>query len=261
MLSPRANKLLDNYFNLPFKDVSDVRCPYYINKKYPHRGQLKALVGKGTPTDIVEEAKIISIQYWYGIFDKHGLCHIPTEKRAEELRKYLIDVGLGIDCSGFVTHILNVHFKEANGLNILRLLPRAYFMSFFRELICFFRPVENIGVRAYVSDKTTTKIEKISDISPADVVVMLEIGPNKKRNHILLITEINGNTIKYAHARAWSCEGQYGHGVAKGEIYIVNPNDGLLEQEWTEFKKTGDQNETFLEAKNARVLEVRRIKI
>jgi hypothetical protein len=121
--------------------------------------------------------------------------------------------------------------------------------------------VENIGVKAFISDTDTDKIEKLFDIKPADVVVILETGPQNKRNHILLITENNNEIIKYVHARAWVSEGKYGHGVASGEIRIVKQNAGLLEQEWREFDKTGEQNETYLEAKNAKILEIRRIKL
>ncbi len=90
---------------------------------------------------------------------------------------------------------------------------------------------------------------------------MLKTGPSKKRDHILLVTNVANCIINYVHSRAWSSEGKYGHGVAKGKIKIIEPNKGLLEQSWEELDKTGEHNETYLEAKNAEVLEIRRIKL
>lgn len=97
-------------------------------------------------------------------------------------------------------------------------------------------------------------------IQPADLIIILKTGPNKNHNHILLVTEAGGNQIKYAHARAWSGEGKYGHGVAQGTITIINPEKGLMAQVWEEKNKTGKDNETYLEANVAETLEIRRIK-
>ncbi len=265
MLSPNAQKLIQDYFKLPFSDVDSVRCPYFNNERKRQRGQLRVLVGKGLPRDIVEEAKIISIQYHHKIFDLEGHCSLCDHEHdktiiTKNLRKFLIDNELGVDCSGFVTNILQAHYQETKNINLARKLPRAYNISFLRKIICFFRPVENIGVRAFASNANTVKIERLADIKPVDVIIMLETGPQNKRSHILLVTEKNNDTIKYVHARAWVSEGKYGHGVAIGEIHLVKPAGGLLEQEWIEFGKIGEQNETYLEAKNAKVLEIRRIK-
>ena len=57
MLSPKAGQIIDKYFNLPFAGVLGVRCPYFNNARRNLRGQLRGLVGKGTPEEIVEEAK------------------------------------------------------------------------------------------------------------------------------------------------------------------------------------------------------------
>ena len=33
MLSPKAEKIINNYFNLPFKGLGDIRCPYFNNAR------------------------------------------------------------------------------------------------------------------------------------------------------------------------------------------------------------------------------------
>ena len=263
MFAKSAQKILNEYFNLPFDGLLAVRCPYLNNARLKQRAQLRVLVGKGTPREIIEEAKIISIQYHAGLFDKSGHCCLHNEHTGEkisidEIRKFLVDHNLGIECSGFVTQILRAHYKETAGVDIVRKFFITSPRHFTRWLVSLLRPVENISVRHYADDRNTQKI-KWTEAQVGDVVVMLETGPQNKRNHILLVTEKTTDTIKYAHAGAWSSEGKYGHGVAAGEIKITNKNGSLLDQQWLELEKTGEQNETYLEAKQAKVLELRRI--
>ena len=116
MLSSNAENLLNGYFNLPFEGVLGVRCPYYINKRKNTRGQLRVLAGKGSPEEIVEEAKIISIQYHLGFFESGNLGTF----NADTIRHFLADHGLGIECSGFVTHILRAHYLETKNIDITK---------------------------------------------------------------------------------------------------------------------------------------------
>lgn len=264
MLSSQAQKILNDYFNLPFGGIDGVRCPYFNNAHLKQRAQLRVLVGKGTPKEIVEEAKIISIQYHAGLFDKSGHCclhneHTGEKISAEQIRKFLIEHNLGVECSGFVTQILRAHFKEIKNIDIVRKFFITSPRHLARWLISLLRPVENISVRRYADDRNTQKINW-SSAQAGDVIVVLETGPKNNHNHILLITERDGAIINYVHARAWNSEGKYGHGVSKGEIKIIKPDGSLLDQEWVELRQIGDKNETWKEAKQARFLEVRRIK-
>lgn len=271
MLSARAEKIINDYFNLPFEGLTGVRCPYFNNARRNMRGQLRGLIGKGTPKEIAEEAQIVSTQYRHNIFDKEGHCCVHAthndEEKIEDVRKFLIDNGLGIDCSGFVSHVLIEHYKETKGVDITRRFHFWPVKNFWRWLIARLRPVENMSVRVMIKDANTDKIANgreafdWSRLQPADLVMMMETGPNKKRNHVLLIEDNEGSVIKYAHARAWSVEGKYGHGVARGEIRLTKPNGNLLEQTWEELGKTNEENETYREARDAKVLEVRRIRI
>jgi len=271
MLSPKAEKIIEEYFNLPFDGAAGIRCPYYNNSRRGQRGQLRALIGKGAPEEIVEEAKIISIQYHHGLFDKDGHCCIHGDhgdgQKAESIRRFLIDHDLGVDCSGFAAQVLSAYFKETKGVDIGRRFqfwPRKYF---FRWLIAKLRPIENMSVRVFAKNVNSEKIFDgrgaidTAKILPGDIVVMLETGPNKKRNHIILFTDITAGVLQYVSARAWSSEGKYGHGVARGIIRMTKPGGNLLEQTWEESGKTNEANETYLEAKNAVVLEIRRLKI
>jgi len=261
-----AEKTIHDYLNLPFIGVSGVRCPYFNNARLGQRGQLKVLVGKGSPEEIVEEAKIISTQYRKDVFDKNGVfnAHVehPAEhEQAECIRQFLVDNNLGVDCSGFVTNVLQKHFYEIKKIDFTKKLFITPKKNFLRWLISRLRPVEQISVNVYANDKNTVVVNDLQMIQPADLIILLKTGPNKNHDHILLVTETDGNKIKYAHARAWSGEGKYGHGVSQGVITITNPEKGLLEQAWEEKDKTGQDNETYLEAKRATILQTRRIKL
>lgn len=270
MLSPSAERIITKYFSLPFPGLTGVRCPYFNNARLKQRGQLRVLVGKGSPEEIVEESKIISVQYKAGLFDING----NTEKKPdgqpftpEEVRKFLVDHNLGIECSGFVTQVLKAHYKETKKINLTRKVFISSPKNFLRWIISRLRPIENMDVKIYADERNSTKIigseigYNYENVEPGDTIIMLETGPLGKRNHILLIRGKEGNMIEYVHARAWSKEGKYGHGVSSGVITITHPLEDLLKQEWTENNLREMENETFMEAKQAKVLEIRRLKI
>ncbi len=249
-LSPAAFKIIEEYFNLPFPNVYGVRCPYFNNARVGQRGQLKVLVGKGSPKEIVDEAKIISIQYKQNVL---GVSE-PTA-----IRKFLIDHNLGVDCSGFVVQVLKAELAQ-RGADLFKKIFITSKKHLARWLISQLRPVEQIGVSVLASEKNTEIINELKDVQAGDMIIMLNTGPKKNRNHILLITETKDNIISYTHARAWSSEGQYGHGVSAGTITVNNPNKGLLEQTWEEKDQLNHDNETYWEARDAALLQIRRLK-
>lgn len=270
MLSPTAQTVINNYLNLPCIGISGVRCPYFNNARQKRRGELRALVGKGTPEDIINEAHILSIQYRANLFSTnthHCLCAAHSDKQhsADDIRHFLIDHNLGIECSGFVTHILAAHIKETSGINLVRTLCIVPKKRLLRYLISRLRPVENIDVTVYANDRNTRAIASTSvgwhynELKSGDVITILKTGPRKMRNHIMLITEIEEKKIRYVHARAWPSEGEYGHGVAEGEIIITNPQKPLSEQLFTERAVTGKNNETWREIAEAETVEIRRL--
>lgn len=272
MLSASAQKMIHDYLNLPFTGLAGIRAPYFNNARVGRRGELRALVGKGTPHEIVEEAKIASLQYHAGFFDKSGNCclhneHTGAEVTAEDIRRFLIEHNLGVECSGFVTHVLRAHFEEVKKIDIVHRLAICPTQKFWRRIICQLRPVENSNVQVYADDRNTDLVASdamgwnYSAIQPADLMILLNVAPHDNRNHVMLITDVTDKRLAYVHARAWASEGRFEHGVAEGEIRIVDANKGLLEQEWMELNKNGNENETWIEAKNAKVLEIRRINL
>lgn len=270
MLSLAAETIIQNYLNLPCVGIPGVCCPYFNNARQKRRGELRALVGKGTPEDIIAEAHILSIQYRANLFSTNNhqcLCASHSDKKhsADDIRRFLIDHNLGIECSGFVTHVLSAHFKETTGIDLVRKLFIVPKKRLFRYLVSRLRPVENIDVTVYGNDRNSKVIASDSvgwnyaDLKPGDIITIFKTGPRKTHNHIILITEANSKNIRYIHARAWPSEGEYGHGVAEGEITVTNPGRSLNEQTFTERGVTGKNNETWREVAEAQTVEIRRL--
>lgn len=270
MLSPSAHNLISNYLNLPCVGIAGVRCPYFNNARHKRRGELRALIGKGSPEEIIAEAHIVSMQYKANLFDtNHHQClcatHSDKQHTADDIRHFLIDHGLGIECSGFVTHVLAAHFKETKKIDF----PRSLFITskkhIFRYLISRLRPIENCDVTVYTNDRNTRVVASddaagwdYARVQAGDCITILRTGPRKTRNHIILITEASPTLMRYVHARAWPSEGEYGHGVAEGEITITNPGKPLRDQTFTECGITGEKNETWREIADGECVEVRR---
>lgn len=251
-LSLSAEKVINDYLNLPFSELSGIRCPYFNNAKLGQRGQLKALIGKGTPTEIIDEAKIVSVQYKQNI--------LSPEITAEDIRKFLIENNLGVDCSGFITNVMQAEMMS-RGTSLIKhifITPKTHIV---RWLISKLRPVEQISVQVLASEKNTETINDLASIGAGDMIIILKTGPKKTRDHILLVTQVHNNVISYAHARAWSSEGRYGHGVSTGTISITEPDKVLLDQVWEEKGMKNENNETFLEAKQAAIVAVKRFKL
>jgi hypothetical protein len=78
MLSPGAQQLIHDYLNLPCGTMKGIRCPYINNARLRQRGQLRVLVGKGTPREIIEEANIISTQYAFVFLILSSCLSAPT---------------------------------------------------------------------------------------------------------------------------------------------------------------------------------------
>lgn len=270
MLSPKAEQLINQYLNLPFPNIKNIRCPYFINKKNAKRGEIRALIGKGKPEEIIEEAKIISIKYHHNIFDHHGNCQcnqLSDKEKIDKIRNFLIDHNLGIDCSGFTAHVLREHYLEKNNIDIFKKIKFSNKKNIIRRIIEKLRPVESMSVSVLADDQNSQIIidakdpANITKLCPGDFMVMIDTGPNKNRNHVVLIEKIEKNIIHYVSSRAWVIEGKYDHGVARGEIEIINPERVLLDQTWEELGKINDDNETYLEARDAKIFQIRRLKI
>jgi hypothetical protein len=212
-LSQPARGMIAHYESLRFGSVH-VSVPYFNNKRQQVRGALRVLVGKGAPAEIEEEAQLIALR-----------CHTDLATlSAENLKKFLVDNNLGIDCSGFVYHVLNAEAPLA---------PRLTFpnVSLLRKLLTKLRPIENTNVKVFAHKKNSTTVP-LSDVQAGDIITM--VGSKKVGNpdHILLVEEVNRNAISYVHAYKFASDGTYNHGIKHGTIEMTDSSKPITEQVW-----------------------------
>ncbi|KKQ28205.1 MAG: hypothetical protein US42_C0001G0056 [Candidatus Magasanikbacteria bacterium GW2011_GWC2_37_14] len=221
-LSTQALEVIQNYLHLPFPG-HNISCPYFNNRRARLRGGLRALIGKGSPADIVEEATIISLR------EKINLNKITDE----ELKKFLIDKKIGIDCSGLVYHILDAEMKAQGKGSLQKILKRPWFKNPIRKLLVKLRPIENTGVGTFNHEINSMEIN-LKDLAPGDLIIIMGAGVKQDYNHILLINQIADNKIQYTHSFQYPNDGLYNHGVRQETITITDPNKSLLDQTWSE---------------------------
>lgn len=256
LLSNEALMVLSDYDSLPFpQGVNRVSCPYFNNRRSKVRAGLRVLLGKGSPQEIVDEANLFALR------EKVDLMKLDEEK----LKQFLVDHNLGIDCSAFAYSILAAEYAaRGKGLLSSKLFyPNS--RSLLRKLIIKLRAIENINVEV-LSHEKNSHVVPMADILLGDFISILRSGKEHNLNHILLVykIEVENNEpkfIDYCHSFQWSQDGKYNHGIKFGTIEITDVQKSLLEQKWVEAEKEGEQNETFLRAREAEVLELKRLSV
>lgn len=254
LLSPQGLDVITNYTLLPFAD-KQVSCPYFNNRRSKVRAGLRVLLGKGSPQEIVDEANLFAMR------EKVDL----TKLESEDIKKFLVEHNLGVDCSAFAYYILEAEYAKKNKGKLSSKLFYRKAKSFLRKLITKLRAVENINVEVLSDQKNSHTIE-LSEILPGDFISIINSGKEHNLNHILIIYKVDvenslPTAIHYCHSFQWSTDGKYNHGIKFGMIEITDPTKSLLEQQWIEEDTEGEKNETFLRAREAEILELRRLSV
>lgn len=252
-LSPEALRVIDEYLHLPFSG-KNISCPYYNNRRHRVRGALRAMIGKGSPEEIVHEAIISALK------ERIDLLSLDNDT----LKKFLVDHHIGIDCSGFVSYVLDAELRARGNMPLRKQIFFPHAKNIFRKLIVKIRPAENMDVRTLADDKNSEEITP-SHVRPGDYIVFTGAGERQDRDHILLIHRVDRGDqssviIHYTHAFQWSTDGKYHHGVRQGIIYITNTDASLLEGKWTEQGKSDEENETWRHARSAQSVTLRRLR-
>ena len=189
--------------------------PYFNNSRERMRMGLRAQVGKGTPEEISEEAQLAAFRE-----------HIDLAVLAPQMRKnFLVSHKFGVDCSGFAYHILDAEAR-ARGLGPLyKHLNFPYsaslLSSFGRSLRR--RYAENCDVRTFAHTSNSREIP-LAEIAPGDFLIRLagvnqpsevltKEGPFVQRDHIIIVTAVDGPNITLAQSEARPEDGRYNHGV------------------------------------------------
>jgi hypothetical protein len=211
-LPSKAQAVVDGYLHITV-DGAEAACPYHINPGLHTTN--RALLGKGNPKEIEALARKS-----FGKYDMH------VNGSGDSLRSFLFACGIGVDCSGFASWVLN-------GITETRLHgPLWKYLTFpgvRRTVVSRVRPVENISANLLTGHVNSKPVHDLADVRPGDliraagwhhVVVVIETGLDK-----------SSKTAYFQYAQS-SC--MYGpeSGVRTGYAVIKKPTGSLLEQEW-----------------------------
>lgn len=248
-LSPAAQTIVQNYLQLPLIGTK-VNAPYFNNQRSKVRAGLAVQIGKGTPEEIALEAEV-----------EARAKQFPISSAPEaDIKKFLVEQNLGVDCSALAYYVLRYEGIVKNNQDLQSSLYFPQAKSFFRKLIIKLRPSTNVNVAVLGDDHNSRAISK-KEIQAGDLIFFWNTGLDKKLNHVLIVTEVNENTVTYVHSFRWRNEGQYDHGVRTGTITWTNPDTSLLDDTWTEKNTTGADNDTLQHAREAEKFEIRRLKV
>jgi len=256
VISPSSMVMIDQYRNFKI-DSAVSSIPYFNNKSTGKRAALGVNVGKGSPKEIFDEILTLT-----------RLQKIDTKSfNSETLKKFMISNNIGIDCSGFVYHVLNEESISRGKGGMDRHIHFVTASNILTRLIAKLKPQKNTDVLTLSSDKNS-KVLEIKDAQVGDIITMIGTSTVGIRNHVLIIHQIEYQnfipiTLHYVHAIAWPTDGEYGHGIHEGRIEIVDVNKTLCEQRWIELEKDSfiepNENYTYTRAKTS-TTELRRMK-
>ncbi|HEV7454815.1 MAG TPA: hypothetical protein VGO07_06170, partial [Candidatus Saccharimonadales bacterium] len=207
-----AQQVVDGYLQVRV-DGAVAACPYHINPGV--RAKNRALLGKGNPQQIEALAA-----KWFGIYDMH------TNGDAATLRAFLLACGIGVDCSGFASWVLNGVTTEHLGRPIWKCLR---FPGVRRNIVSKVRPIENISANLLTGHLNSQPITHLTEVKPGDliraaswhhVVIIIEVGLDKDEN-----------AAYFQYAQSSCMYGTKG-GVRTGFAMIKKPQGTLLDQEW-----------------------------
>lgn len=220
-LPPSAYKVIDEYLNLPLGGKKVV-CPYYINPKSQRAG-LRVLVGKGDPGEIAREMNVIAQL-------KSVDLNVLNE---HEIRLLMQDSHVGIDCSGFISHIVNYWLKNQGDKPLINYIKFEN-NNILHKLKRKFRPVEQLGAKLITNLENCKEIKDLNEIRPGDFI--RSKGLRKNSHHIILISEVTleddiVTELEYVHSiKGYNAE----NGVRFGKILISDNKKNLEDQIWTE---------------------------
>ena len=231
-IHPIAGNFLQQYFELPIAGKR-VITPYYINVK--KRKDLNALVGKGTPEEMVLEAKV-----WAQAKKQNLRRYSPSETR-----QFMEQVGIGIDCGGLVANTLAHYFQVQRRAGFYRQLKYSN-MSWRARIARWLRPATNLSADELTSGLNAIVID-LNQVRPGDLIR----GVGKQRNsfHVALVTEVVAQIvagtetaketvvkISYVHShRGYGAD----HGVRRGEVVISDGSKPWWEQQWLDNHSDG----------------------
>lgn len=253
-LSEQAQSVIRGYQSLAINGIS-CSVPYFNNKRTGQRMALPAYIGKGSPAEILEEIDIL--------FTKDQISKETLD--SQKLKKFLVDNKIGIDCSGFVYHVLEAE-SRSRGLTLARKI-RFVNRGFLGRIWSLLRPANNCDVATFANDANSFVVP-IRTAEAGDFISLITSDQDDEANHILIVTAIERSkelqesvksvVLRYAHSIAYPEDGLTGTGIKTGIIEIAPTAENLLDGTWTENGISGPDNRLFRRAQNSKT-ELRRL--
>ncbi|MEI8248873.1 MAG: hypothetical protein WCG07_00045 [Candidatus Taylorbacteria bacterium] len=251
-LSPQALSIIEKYLHF---QVGSAVCsiPYFNNKTLRSRAGLRALIGKGSIKDITDEVHAFMVKQ-----------HISPETiSSESLKKLLVDMKIGIDCSAFTYYVLDAELAQTQRGSLKSRIHFIHSTGIIGNIRTMMRPIENCDVATFADDSNSS-IVPISEVKPGNMITMLGGPDSMNRDHILVIhaVDIHENIpqkIYYSHTMAYPEDGVYGTGIKQGTISITDPAKDIIDQEWNENGKHGIDLPLFTRAQKS-TTQLRRLK-
>jgi hypothetical protein len=209
-LPPKTSSLLENYLTLPFNKTK-IACPYWVNDL--EKGIRGPYSGKGTPKQLVAAS--------YRRARKLGINLDKLSK--SRLKKFLEENMIGIDCSGFVFHLMNMFDKENGGDGITK-----KYLGYVR--LPGWRASWKVNSSTLSSSTFTRKI-KLKDINPGDIIRLFA------GKHIAFVVRVNKNSVTYTHCSNYSRV----KGCHLDRIIIKDWSKDLQFQDWKELTRKGNK--------------------
>jgi hypothetical protein len=205
-------------FNIPYCmafDASEKPLTY-------HRGRtqrFKNYGGKGSPEQI-RKALIKTAQ-------KHNLN--LTEASTEEIKKLMVQHGIGIDCSGFVYHVLDRYLRERYHTSLARhILRYPGAIGVLERIVLRPQRVRRCSAATLTSKLNTIEIELVKDMQPGDMIRLTHA--DWKGKHIAIIVDVDAHYITYAAASEYTKDPD----CHLAKIEIIDSTKGLEAQNWLE---------------------------
>jgi len=220
-LSAKALAIIDKYRHLPLAGKLIV-TPYSKNRLGLRMGY-RVYLGKAAPDELIAEIYSLAREKKFDL-DKAD---------PEQIRVFMEKNSLGIDCSGFITQVL-----DALDPKLVRAMARRdFWRNPYRYLVARLRPFENLSIAHLTAPRNAYKLKDLSIVMPGDII------RTRKGRHGMLITAVSRDesrqelkSIEYAHSTSY-----YGqqHGVSVSKIKIVYPHESLRDQDWREQDEQG----------------------
>ena len=208
-----ALSLTEKFLNLEVESIV-LRTSYWMNHDPGLQGseyyQTFPQGGKRSPEEIIN---LIETAIHDKGVDISGL-------NEDELRRFMWEKGIGVDCSGFAYQVCREVFVSLGGHDF--------------DSVVIGRELEERGItktaaRDLTDSKNSFPIPNVNHVMPGDLIRC------KGGRHVIVFLGINDSQMECVH----SSDAVATPGVSRFLIAVTNPMGTIFEQEWGETRKGG----------------------